>query len=100
MAKRKKKSVARSARVVSSSSRRGNRVIAIVALLLNLLILPGLGSLIGSRFREGTWQVILSVIGFILFFSYPGVINLGTPVLFVAWVWGIITGVILLQKSR
>ena len=94
---RKKRGARKASR--NLSARRGNRTLAIVALLLNVLILPGLGSLIASKFKEGIWQIILSVVGLILFFSYPGVINFGTPVLFVAWIWGLITGVLLLQRS-
>ncbi len=79
--------------------------VAIAALLLNVLVLPGLGSLIGGRIQEGIWQLVLSlgavIISFLAVISVVGIILL--PVLFLApiaaWVWGLITGIQLVQRA-
>jgi TM2 domain-containing membrane protein YozV len=68
--------------------------IAIVALLLNILIIPGLGSLIAGRTKAGVWQVVLAVVGAIL-----SLILIGIPILIAAWIWGLVTGIQLIQES-
>ena len=68
--------------------------IAIVALILNIIV-AGLGSLIGGKTKEGVWQVILLIIGAIL-----STIVIGIPILIVAWIWGIVTGVQLIQGAQ
>lgn len=72
--------------------------IAIVALLLNILIWPGLGSLIGSR-KEGWAQGFLMLGGLILTLTIIGVI-FGAPMMIAAWIWGIVTGVQLIQVAK
>jgi hypothetical protein len=80
---------------------------AIVALILNVIILPGLGSLIGGKTREGIWQLVLYIGGFLLglllILSVVGVF-VGIPVLIiapiVAWVWGLMTGIKLIKESK
>jgi len=80
--------------------------LAIAALLLNVLILPGLGSLIAGKTKEGIWQIALVIGGFIvglvLTITVIGAI-LGIPILFGAplagWIWGLITGINLIKES-
>jgi len=93
----KKKAVARKApaKKVSSGGKRNSLALAIVALILNILIIPGLGSLIGGRTRAGVWQLVLAVVGFILSF-----ILIGVPILIAAWIWGIVTGIRLIQEAQ
>ncbi len=99
MAKNRKTSRASrmaSARAVEAKdTKKPTITLAIIALLLNLLILPGLGSLIAGKTRQGLWQVILTVIGLILM-----IIIIGIPIILVAWIWGIITGANLIKEAQ
>lgn len=64
----------------------------VLGLVLNIVILPGLGTLIGGgkkRQTEGTIQLILAVIGWVLLVTIIGAV-IGGPLLFIAWVWGIV----------
>lgn len=69
--------------------------LAIVCLLLNILILPGLGSLIGYKKDEGLSQLILFIVGIPL-----TLLLVGIPMIIGAWVWGIITGVEIIRESK
>jgi hypothetical protein len=101
MAKRKtKKSVAKKTSVAETTVRKRGMGLAIVGLILNVLILPGLGSLIGGRIRVGIWQIVLTVIGFVLwgFEIANGYISI--PIIAVAWIWGIVTSVSMIQEAE
>ncbi|MEK6818717.1 MAG: hypothetical protein AABY10_02170 [Nanoarchaeota archaeon] len=91
MAKRKKRSKTLSREKKSSKG----QTLAIIALILNILILPGLGSLIAGKTKEGIWQIILVILSIITWF-----ILIGIPIFIVSWVWGLITGIKLVQKSN
>lgn len=68
--------------------------VAVVALLLNILIWPGLGSLVGGR--NAGWAQ-----GFIFLAGIPlTIILIGIPMLIGAWVWGIVTGVDLINNAQ
>jgi len=63
-------------RVVRNAPRkvkRPDKTVAIVALILNIIIMPGLGTLIGGKVKEGVWQLVLlfggAVIGILLIVS-------------------------------
>jgi TM2 domain-containing membrane protein YozV len=75
--------------------KRPDKTIAIIALLLNVLVIPGLGSLIGGKTKAGIWQLILAVIGGLL-----SIILIGIPILVAAWIWGLVTGINLIQESN
>jgi len=67
--------------------------IAIVALILNILIWPGLGSLVAGR-QVGWAQ------GFLFLFGIPlSIILIGIPMLIGAWIWALMTGIQLVQAS-
>ncbi|MEM3405465.1 MAG: hypothetical protein QW117_00615 [Candidatus Pacearchaeota archaeon] len=72
-----------------------SRDIAIVSLLINILILPGLGSLIGGKTDEGIIQLILFLIGIPLSF-----ILIGIPLIISMWIWALITGIKLIQEAK
>tara|TARA_Y100000310_G_C20484934_1_gene716443 strand:+ start:381 stop:779 length:399 start_codon:yes stop_codon:yes gene_type:complete len=84
-----------------------DKAVAIVALILNILIMPGLGTLIGGKVKEGIWQLVLlfggAVIGILLIVS---VIALPLGILLVifgpliAWIWALVSGVQLIQESQ
>lgn len=67
---------------------------AILCLILNIILLPGLGSLIGKRKKEGTWQLVIFLLGIPLI-----LILIGIPMIIGAWIWGIVTGVDLLEEA-
>ncbi len=92
MAKAKKRSKKSNPKSKKNSP---NQTIAIIALILNILIIPGLGSLIGGKTREGIWQLVLSIIGGLL-----SIILIGIPIVIAAWIWGLVTGIKLIQESN
>jgi TM2 domain-containing membrane protein YozV len=69
--------------------------LAIVCLLLNIIILPGLGSLIGNKKKQGILQLILFVLGIPL-----SLILIGIPMILGAWIWAIVTGINLIKESH
>ncbi|MGM5480418.1 MAG: hypothetical protein ACQESC_03075 [Nanobdellota archaeon] len=68
---------------------------AIVALLLNILILPGLGSLIAKKTKEGTIQLVVFLISIPLSF-----VIIGIPIGIAMWVWALITGIQIVKESE
>jgi hypothetical protein len=93
MAKKKTKSTKRVATKIPVKDKKAPIGMAIIALILNVLIVPGLGSLIAGKIRIGIWQIAIAVIGFIF---YPNVV--GILIIMAAWIWGIVTSVKLIQK--
>ena len=104
MAKKAKKKTAKVAKKTATakaitkatpvrSSKQNNMGLAIVALILNL-ILPGVGSLIGGKTKEGIWQLVLVIIGLPLM-----LVLIGFPIILIAWIWGIVTGAKLIQEN-
>ena len=69
--------------------------IAIVALILNLIILPGLGSLIGGKTKAGVWQLVLVLLGIPL-----SIVIIGIPMIIAGYIWGIVTSVRLMQEAQ
>lgn len=83
-----------------------DNTLAIVGLILNLILLPGLGSIVGGKIKEGIWQlvilfgsVLLSLILFVTIIGIPVAILLiiGGPI--AAWVWGLITGIQMIKEN-
>ena len=60
---------------------------AVVGLLVNLA-LPGVGSLIAGRTREGILQLVMVAVGLPLMLIF-----LGVPLVIGAWVWALVTGI-------
>ncbi len=69
--------------------------IAIAALLLNILVLPGLGSIIGGRTKVGIWQLVLFVVGIPLAF-----VIIGIPLMIAMWIWALVTGIEIIQSAE
>ncbi len=69
--------------------------LAVVCLILNILVLPGLGSLIGRKTTAGVWQIVLFIIGIPLC-----LILIGIPMILASWIWGISTGVRIVRESE
>lgn len=80
--------------------------LAIVCLILNIIIIPGLGTLIGGRTKEGIWQLALLfgglILGILLSITIIGAI-VGIPLMIAgplgAWIWGIVSGVRIIKES-
>ena len=78
----------------------------IVDLVVNVLVFPGLGSIIGGRINQGIWQIIILlgsiILGILLIVTLVGAI-VGIPLLILgilaAWIWGLITGIQLIQEA-
>jgi hypothetical protein len=80
--------------------RKKDKTLPIIGLIVNVLFMPGLGSLIGGRVKEGIWQLLLLILGpivsILLIMTIIGAV-IGIPLLVitptVAWIWGLITGI-------
>ena len=95
------------------SKESSSKGLAIAALLLNFMFFPGIGSLIGGRTREGIWQICLHVGGGIILamgivftvliltmlIGIP-LIVIGAIAMVIGWVWGIVTGIQLIQEAN
>jgi len=79
----------------SSRKKRPSQGIAIAALILNILIFPGLGTLVGGRTKTGLWQLILAIISLPLMF-----ILIGIPLFIGVWIWGLVTGIQLIKEVK
>jgi len=73
--------------------------IAIAALLLNILIIPGLGTLVGGRTGSGVTQLVLSIVSWMLIFTLIGAI-IGIPLIIGMWIWGLVTGIQLIKEAE
>src|SRR5436309_1400287 len=56
---------------------------AMAGLLINLLFLPGLGSLIGGKTSAGVLQILMFLLGIPLCLVFIGI-----PMALGAWIWG------------
>ncbi|MBD3252547.1 hypothetical protein GF386_02350 [Candidatus Pacearchaeota archaeon] len=86
--------------------------LAIVCLILNILIMPGLGTLIGKKIKEGIWQLVLLIvvpligIALTIMFAVTNTMLLiiSIPLIFAgvisAWIWGIVSGVQIIKESK
>lgn len=82
--------------------------VAIAAFILNILILPGSGSIIGGKIESGIMQLILSFLGvFLIIFGI--FTNTLSSLLFVAfgivmilgmWIWALVEGIELIKESK
>ncbi len=87
---------------------------AVAALILNILILPGLGTVIFGKTKTGIFQLIMAIAGFLLIFPLVTFgknnpdkttflligILLILSLMITAWVWGLVTGIKLIKKSK
>jgi hypothetical protein len=109
---RKKRSIQAPAQSHSISQKKSKtktperQALSIVALVLNVLVLPGLGTLVGGRIKEGVLQLVLvlggALIGIALILTVVG-LPLGVFLLIcgpiAGWIWGIVSGVRLIQEA-
>jgi TM2 domain-containing membrane protein YozV len=74
---------------------REKRPLEFVALFLNILVLPGLGSIIGGRRWTGVAQLLLFLLGIPL-----TLLVIGTPMILSSWGWSLVTGLEMFQQRR
>ena len=94
-AKKTAKKVKKASAKTTVSKNKPSQTVAIVALILNIIIMPGLGTLVGGRIKEGVWQLILFFVG-----GFLSIFLVGIPLVIAAWIWGIVSGVRLIQESQ
>ena len=80
---------------MAKKSKKISPSIAILALLLNILLIPGVGSLVGGRTTAGVWQLILFLVGIPLSFVIVGI-----PMIGIAWIWGLVTGIQIVKEAE
>lgn len=68
---------------------------AILGLVLNIVVLPGVGTLVGGRTNEGVIQLVLFLVGIPLIFVLVGV-----PLMIGMWIWALITGIDMVNKAK
>ena len=76
----------------SVKSKKCSKTWSIVGLLVNIIVIPGLGTLIGggrSRRNSGIVQLVLSLISYLLIFTMVGAI-IGFPLILAMWIWSIV----------
>ena len=78
--------------------RKPTQALAIAAFILNIFILPGLGSMIAGDNRTGLKQMILLLIGVLLTITIISAI-IGIPVIISAWAWSLVTAVKIVKKA-
>lgn len=74
-----------------------SKALPIVGLVLNILVLPGLGTTINSKFASGIIQMVMSILGFLLTLTVIGAI-IGIPLMIAAWIWALISGIKLVSE--
>jgi TM2 domain-containing membrane protein YozV len=74
-----------------------DNTMAIVGLILNIIILPGLGTLVGggkSRVTTGILQLVLFLVGIPL-----SIILIGIPLMIGMWIWALVTGIQMVKEA-
>lgn len=72
--------------------------VAVAALLLNVLVWPGLGTMIGGRVGEGLTQGFLTLLGVLLLFTVL-LIPVSILLFIGMWIWGLLSGIALIQQA-
>jgi len=86
------------------AAKKSDKTLQIIGLIINILVLPGLGSIIGGRMKEGIWQLAILfgsfVVGVILTITIVGAV-IGIPLMVLgpiaAWIWALVTGIQMVQ---
>lgn len=85
--------------VKSKTSEKTTFNIAILGLILNILVFPGLGSMVGGRIKTGVIQFILMIVSILLDITIIGLL-LGLPLGFGIWIWSLVTSIQVVQDSQ
>jgi TM2 domain-containing membrane protein YozV len=62
----------------------------IIAMLINLFLLPGVGTLMVGKTGHGITQILLFLLAIVLIFTVIGAL-LGLPLALGIWIWGIVS---------
>jgi TM2 domain-containing membrane protein YozV len=76
---------------------RPSRGVAVLGLIINVLLVPGLGTVIGGRTQTGIWQMIVLILGLLI--SLWGTGFLGILIMLVSWVWALVSSIRILQSD-
>ncbi len=68
---------------------------AILALILNVIVLPGLGTIIAGDTNTGVVQLVLFLVGIPLSF-----VLIGIPLMIGMWIWALITGIQMVNRPE
>ena len=80
--------------VTSNNEMSNKKIMAIIGLVVNILVLPGLGTIVGGRTKTGVIQLVLFLVGIPLM-----LILIGFFLMLGVWIWGIITGVQMIKEA-
>ncbi|MBS3162519.1 hypothetical protein J4467_01220 [Candidatus Woesearchaeota archaeon] len=86
----KKKSVKRKA-----IGKKSNKGLSVLSLLLNIVIWPGLGTLVSRKFGTGVLQMILSLVGLALMYVMPAAML----IVLIAWIWALVSSVRIIMEA-
>jgi TM2 domain-containing membrane protein YozV len=78
-----------------AAGKKPSQGIAIAALLLNILVLPGLGTIIGGRTTQGVIQLVLFIIGIPL-----SMVLIGIPLVIAMWIWALVSGIQIIKEAE
>jgi len=78
-----------------ASNKKPSQGLAIAGLIINILVLPGLGTIIGGNTKTGVLQLVLFLIAIPLCF-----ILIGIPLMIGVWVWALISGIQLVKDAE
>ena len=91
-AARKRGSLTKEAPAKTTKSDKQTR--AIIGLIVNVLVFPGVGTIIGGDTRTGVWQLVAFIV------SIPLVLVLiGIPLMLAVWVWALISSIKQIQSA-
>lgn len=62
--------------------------VAIAGLLLNLFVLPGMGTILTGELKQGSLQFLLSAIGW-----FTAFLGIGFVLLLISWIWALVTSI-------
>ena len=79
--------------------RKTTQAVAISALILNLFILPGLGTMVAGDDKKGLKQIIFFLLGILLTVTIILAI-IGIPLLIGIWVWGLNSAIKMVKQAE
>ena len=110
--KRKTATVAPVPAEAKKGSEKPRMAIAVVALIINALLLPGLGTLIGGKTKDGLIQLLaltlggfcLGVLSMVMAVSTANFVflllaMLGGLIMLAGWIWAIVSGITLVKNA-
>ena len=62
--------------------------LAIAGLILNIIVLPGLGTIVAGKTKTGVIQLVLFIIGIPL-----ALILIGIPLMIAMWIWALVSSI-------